>query len=101
MRVSLGPECPCSGWASGNIYSKEWLEDIGSGTECPAVTTPGGVPEPWGCGTEGSGPVGWAGVGFGTHAAQPLPAPRATVMLVLVSKALSSSGSEGSPGARW
>lgn len=62
---------------------------------------PGGVPEPWGCGTEGSGPVGWAGVGFGTHAAQPLPAPRATVMLVLVSKALSSSGSEGSPGARW
>ena len=37
---------------------------------CPAsggVTIPGGVPEPWGCGTEGRGyghgGVGWVGLG--------------------------------------
>ena len=51
-----------------NFFSEEqWCSGTaaqGSG----AVTDPGGVPEPWRCGTEGCGlvgTVGWVGVGCG------------------------------------
>ena len=42
-----------SGWISGNTSPKEWS---GSGTAAQGgggVTIPGGVQEPWRCGTEG------------------------------------------------
>ena len=45
-----------SGWILGNISPQK--ERSGSGTAAPGgggVTVPGGVLEPWGCGTEGCG----------------------------------------------
>jgi len=43
-----------SGWMLGNIYSlKEWCCSGTAAQSGGGVTVPGGVPEPWGCGTEG------------------------------------------------
>ena len=51
-----------SGWIVGNISSRE--EQCCNGTAAHrggGVTIPGGVPEPWGCGTEGRGQWAWWG----------------------------------------
>jgi len=51
-----------SGWISGRTYSPK--ERWGSGTAAQgggAVTIPGGVEEPCGCGTEGRGQWAWWG----------------------------------------
>ena len=56
-----------SGWILGNISSQK--EQCCSGTAAHGgggVTIPGGVPEPWGCGTEGRGQwAWWGGLGLG------------------------------------
>jgi len=51
-----------SGWISGTISAPEW-RCIGTGcTGWGGITIHGGVPEPWGCGTEGCGQWAWWGV---------------------------------------
>ena len=54
-----------SGWVLGDISS---LEQCCSGTAAQGgggVTVHGGVPEPWGCGTEGRGQwARWGGLGL-------------------------------------
>ena len=59
---NLHASLPFSGWISGNISSpKEWS---GTGTAAQGssgVIIPGGVPEPWRCGTEGRGQWAWWG----------------------------------------
>jgi len=55
-----------SGWILGTIYLPK--EQCCSGTAAHGgggVTVPGGVPEPWGCGTEGRGQwAQWGELGF-------------------------------------
>jgi len=54
-----------SGWILENIASHK--EQCCSGTAAQGsggVTVHGGVPELWGCGTEGHGAAWWAGLGL-------------------------------------
>jgi len=53
-----------SGWILGTISSqKEMVRQWHSCTGSGGVTIPGGVPELWGCGTEGCGVVGMVRMG--------------------------------------
>ena len=51
-----------SGWVLGQIYSQKEWSCTGIGCQRGgAVTVPGGVQEPWRCGTEGRGVWAWGG----------------------------------------
>ena len=64
--VSGAPEVADPRWILGNISSPK--ERCCSGTAAQGgggVTIRGGVPEPWGCGTEGCGQwARWGGLGL-------------------------------------
>ena len=50
-----------SGWLLGTIPSPKSSQAVAQLHREWGVTIPGGVPEPWGCGTEGRGQWAWGG----------------------------------------
>jgi len=56
----------CAYWILADISSPDFSEQSGGGRAAQSVggTIPGGVPEPWGCGTERCGHGGVSGVGI-------------------------------------